>query len=291
MARPLKRGLDYYPMDVGFLRDTKIRKIIKACGLESISVLICLLGNIYENEGYYMWWDKDEPFLVADSVGTSEGAVREIVIKAVQVGFFDEDMLKRYHILTSAGIQKRFILATGRRKLVTLDNRFLLIREKENGGLVNVSNNPVNVYNNSINVSNNPVNVYNNTQSKVKEIATTTIKDTSLAKVVEAYRQNIRPEFGPMEAERLKEISDRFGSETCIKAIKRAVVRGNRSLSYIGGILESWSANGYEEEGDRHAKWDATDKPKRYGVQGKTRKNEAGRRVRTNWDDVPDGWD
>lgn len=286
MARPLKKGLDYYPMDVGFLRDTKIRKIIKACGLEAISVLICLLGNIYENEGYYMRWDKDEPFLVADNVGTSEGAVRELVIKAVQVGFFDEDMLKRYHILTSAGIQKRFILATGRRKLVTLDNRFLLIREKENGGLVNV-------YNNSINVSNNPVNVYNNTQSKVKEIATTTtFKDKELAKVVEAYRQNIRPEFGPMEAERLKEISDRFGSDTCIKAIKRAVVRGNRSLSYIGGILESWSANGYDEEGDKHEQRTTPDKHERFGVSRKNKPVQAVRNgIRSNWDDVPDGWD
>ena len=30
MARPIKQGLDYYPLDVGFLQDVKIRRIMRA---------------------------------------------------------------------------------------------------------------------------------------------------------------------------------------------------------------------------------------------------------------------
>nr|DAK80447.1 MAG TPA: protein of unknown function (DUF4373) [Caudoviricetes sp.] len=31
MARPTKKGLDYFPLDVDFLSDLKVRRIIKAC--------------------------------------------------------------------------------------------------------------------------------------------------------------------------------------------------------------------------------------------------------------------
>lgn len=155
MARPLKQGLDYYPMDVGFLRDIKVRRIIKSCGASSIAVLIWLLNSCYQDEGYYLRWTKDLPFIVAEDTDVTEGHVQEVVKKALQVGFFDESMKDNYEILTSAGIQKRFLAVTSRRKSVFLRRDFALIS-------INDDNNLVNVCNNSINVC-------NSTQSKVKE--------------------------------------------------------------------------------------------------------------------------
>lgn len=75
MARPYKQGLDYFPLDVNFLQDIKTRKIMRACGAQSIPILISLLSSIYREAGYYVQWDSDMPFLVADEVGASEGAV------------------------------------------------------------------------------------------------------------------------------------------------------------------------------------------------------------------------
>ena len=51
MARPLKQGIDYFPFDVNFLRNIKVRRIIKAQN-GGVHVLISLLCNIYEDEGY-----------------------------------------------------------------------------------------------------------------------------------------------------------------------------------------------------------------------------------------------
>ena len=155
MARPLKQGLDYYPMDVGFLRDIKVRRIIKSCGASSIAVLIWLLNSCYQDEGYYLRWTKDLPFIVAEDTDVTEGHVQEVVKKALQVGFFDESMKDNYEILTSVGIQKRFLAVTSRRKSVFLRRDFALIS--------------INDDNNSVNVCNNSVNVYKSTQSKVKE--------------------------------------------------------------------------------------------------------------------------
>ena len=57
-GRPTKQGIDYFPMDVGIFTDVKIRKISRACGSQSTSLLICLLCNIYKDEGYYIFDDK-----------------------------------------------------------------------------------------------------------------------------------------------------------------------------------------------------------------------------------------
>ena len=153
MARPLKQGLDYFPLDVGFLQDMKVRRIIKSCGASAISVLIWLLGSCYRDEGYYIWWTEDLPFIVADEIGVTEGCVQEVVKRALQVGFFDAGMKEKHGILTSAGIQKRFLEVTSRRKAAFLRRDFALIS--------------VNVDNNSINVCNNSINVYSNEQSKI----------------------------------------------------------------------------------------------------------------------------
>lgn len=150
-GRPTKQGIDYFPMDVGFFSDVKIRKISRACGSQSTSILICLLCNIYKDEGYYILWDEDLPFVIADTVGVSEGAVKEVLIKALQVGFFDNTLYEKYKILTSSGIQKRFLLATYQRKETTIIPEYL-----------------IDCTNNSINHANNSINNSDNEQSKVK---------------------------------------------------------------------------------------------------------------------------
>lgn len=150
-GRPSKQGIDYFPMDVGFFTDVKIRKISRACGPQSTSVLICLLCNIYKDEGYYILWDEDLPFVIADTVGVSEGAVKEVLQKAIQVGFFDTELYEKYKILTSSGIQNRFLLATYQRKETSIIPEYLI-------------DCTINSINHAIN-SNNPV---DNEQSKSK---------------------------------------------------------------------------------------------------------------------------
>lgn len=240
MARPIKQGLDYYPLDVGFLQDVKIRRIVRACGIQSIPVLISLLANIYRNDGYFLRWSPDMSFLIADELGVSEGAVTATVDKAVQVDFFNANMYECYGVLTSEGIQSRFFEAASRRREVRYDARFLLIN--------------VNVYKNLVNVDNNPVNVDDNPQSKVKESKGKESKEegeerTSAAadEIMGYYSSNIHPVSSPVEKDKLIALVETHGDAFVHKAIERAVVRNKRSLAYITGILNRWEANGYDE--------------------------------------------
>lgn len=233
MARPTKKGLDYFPLDVDFLSDLKVRRIIKACGKEAVHILVALLANIYRDEGYYVLWDDDLAFLVADEVGTKEGTVEELVRKAVQVKFFDKDIFDKYSVLTSKGIQNRYILATKERKKVELEFKYLLTNE-------------VNRSNISINGRNNSVNQGNNQQSKVKESKVKEIKEDATAGESASLETFQKLWLFPnvVQVDDLLNLVDIYGDELVEAAIKLAGskdVPKNRAISFLTASLQEWA--------------------------------------------------
>jgi len=233
VARPTKKGLDYFPLDVDFLSDLKVRRIIKACGKEAVHILVALLANIYRDEGYYVLWDDDLAFLVADEVGTKEGTVEELVRKAVQVKFFDKDIFDKYSVLTSKGIQNRYILATKERKKVELEFKYLLTNE-------------VNRSNISINGRNNSVNQGNNQQSKVKESKEKEIKEDATAGESASLGTFQKLWLFPnvVQVEDLLNLVDIYGDELVEAAIKLAGskdVPKNRAISFLTASLQEWA--------------------------------------------------
>lgn len=179
MARPVKEGLDYFPLDTDIIHDIKIRKIMRSNGPQSIAVLLDLLGNIYGDHGYYMKWDDDVRFLIADDVGISEAAVDELISKAVKVDFFDETLFNKYSILTSSGIQKRYQKASKRKTGFCIQKPYNL--------LVNVNKNP----------SEGVVNVDSNSSNKGVSDAESTRKESKekKSKVNQINKDNAREEF------------------------------------------------------------------------------------------------
>ncbi|MEB5968604.1 Lin1244/Lin1753 domain-containing protein [Enterococcus gallinarum] len=233
MARPTKKGLDYFPLDVDFLSDLKVRRIIKACGKEAVHILVALLANIYRDEGYYVLWDDDLAFLVADEVGTKEGTVEELVKKAVQVKFFDKDIFDKYSVLTSKGIQSRYILATKERKKVELEYKYLLTNE-------------VNRSNISINGRNNSVNQGNNQQSKEKESKEKESKEDATASESASLETFQKLWLFPnvVQVDDLLNLVDTYGDELVNAAIKLAGskdVPKNRAISFLTASLQEWA--------------------------------------------------
>lgn len=157
MARPTKKGLDYFPLDV--VLDIKFELIEAEFGLNGFGVVVKLLQEIYK-QGYYIEWTSEVALLFSRKVGLGGNAVSEIVKAAVRRDIFDRGLFEKYGILTSAGIQKRYIEGIKRRDKTEMEQAYLLLECT----LI-----PDNVYINSIDVNNNSVNVNNNTQSKVKK--------------------------------------------------------------------------------------------------------------------------
>lgn len=185
MGRRLKQGLDYFTIDVDFFENIKVRRIIKNCGNQSIPILIVLLCNIYRDEGYYVGYNDDLTFLIAEQFGVSEGAVEDTVRKSVAVEFFDSGMFEKYKILTSHAIQERYFLSVERlkRNRVKVTGDFILQSIKKEPfmqNLLNKSNIPREKSNNLCNKSDKvKVKVKVKVKEKVKkDIGTTTTKFT-----------------------------------------------------------------------------------------------------------------
>ena len=118
MARPKKKGLDYFTNDVNMYQDIKIRKMIRHKGIQSVSVYHVLLCQIYAS-GYYLQWDDDSAFIIAEVTGLEEDTINEYISYAIKVGLFDETLFNEKNVLTSHAIQERYldISVVAKRKL------------------------------------------------------------------------------------------------------------------------------------------------------------------------------
>lgn len=112
MARPTKQGLDYFPLDVDFFQDLKIRKIIRAYGDSATAILICILCMIYKDNGYHIKWDEDTAFIISEILNSDEEKISLVVSKAIEVDFFNKEVFSKFSILTSRAIQKNWIKHT-----------------------------------------------------------------------------------------------------------------------------------------------------------------------------------
>lgn len=114
MARPKKKGLDYFPLDADFFSDKKI-KILKArYGADGIAIYIYLLCEIYKN-GFYIKVDDDFQYIMSDDLGMSVDKVKQVLTFLLERSLFDNILFQSDAVLTSAGIQKRFQLAVKER--------------------------------------------------------------------------------------------------------------------------------------------------------------------------------
>lgn len=109
MARPIKKGLDYFNMDVSFYRDIKLRKLIRRKDGKALSVYVVLLAIIYE-DGYYINYDEDLPFVLSEILGYEEDTISDVISYCIEVGLFDKQLYEQYNILTSHGIQERYVM-------------------------------------------------------------------------------------------------------------------------------------------------------------------------------------
>ena len=135
MARISKPGLDYFPLDVNFFQDRKVRRISNrhhAAGIAALTSLLCL---IYKEKGFYIAWNQDTLFDISQEVCCEEEEMQAIIDDCLSVGLFDTYIYKEYGILTSQAIQEQYhkIITDSRRKYKLPLERFWLIKEEKDG--------------------------------------------------------------------------------------------------------------------------------------------------------------
>ncbi|NEW62615.1 DUF4373 domain-containing protein [Granulicatella sp. zg-ZJ] len=133
MARPLVLNLKYFPLDVNFLSDTKIRRLKRECGTNGITVWFVLLTIIYGDKGYYVEYDDKLDLDISEVTDLSEKEVHTIIETTIKVNLFDEQIHKEHGILTSRGVQKRYIWSMQgfRRTKIFIEERLNLLKDTD----------------------------------------------------------------------------------------------------------------------------------------------------------------
>ena len=132
MARQQKDGIDYFPLDVDFFEDVKIKILWARYGADGISLYIYLLCRIYK-KGYYIKVDNDFEYILSADLNMGADKVRQVLTFLLSRSLFDNTLFQSDAVLTSTGIQKRFQLAVKERakKNPVKVGRFWLLEKEE----------------------------------------------------------------------------------------------------------------------------------------------------------------
>lgn len=184
MARPKKTGLDYFPFDVQFFSNKKI-KILKArYGTDGVVLFLFLLCEIYKN-GYYLIWDDDYKYVVADELNLSDGLIEQVLNFLIGRSLLNRILLGSDTFLTSPGIQSRFQEAVKSRAVkspVSVISELWLLSKEKTQSFIKFTQNSDIPQNNPSFSKNNPSNSEKNVTKKSK------VNESKVNKIKVCYR-------------------------------------------------------------------------------------------------------
>lgn len=175
-----RKGLSYFPFDIDFFQDLKIRKLIRCQGGKAVTVYALLLCFIYKS-GYYIWWDEELPFAISEQTGYDEAYIREVIKSCVTLGLFSRELFENEGVLTSRGIQERYAEICELSRRVYVIEQFNLISEQKEE--VSAQKKAISVQKNDINVQKPAISA---TKRKVNKTKKENISDDMSKKAADA---------------------------------------------------------------------------------------------------------
>ena len=171
MARPQKKGLDYFPFDVDYFDDYKIIDLLNEYGPLGTTIYEIVISKVYKN-GYYLEVPLDKlATQIVRIIGNRWIKDKNLVVQVIQycadLGLFNNALLTQ-SVITSAGIQRRYSEVTVRNKVDK--SKYWLLGEKTNSQVASVSapKNSVSATETNINVAKASVNATSIPQKESK---------------------------------------------------------------------------------------------------------------------------
>ena len=141
MARPMKTGLDYFPFDVDFFSDRRVRRLQVSFGNDGVSVYICLLCEMYKN-GYYLVCDDE----LAEDISALLNIKLSLTTQIMNY-LFSRSLLQLIEcklpepvkVITAASVQQRYQAAKkGAKRDIVVAEEFWVLSESETESFVKV---------------------------------------------------------------------------------------------------------------------------------------------------------
>ena len=110
MARPLKKGLDYYTMSTNWIKEESMLLLRYKWKSDGFLLFHILTADLY-NSGYYLKISDSYLFSISGETRIREKKLVEMIDFMVSIHLFDEALWKTKRILTSEAIQTFYFMA------------------------------------------------------------------------------------------------------------------------------------------------------------------------------------
>lgn len=230
MPRHIKMGLDYFPFDVSFFSDKKIKRLRAKYGNDGVMVYIYLLCEIYRN-GYYIDYDGDLILDISDELNITENSTMQIMNYLLSRSLFDDTLAKSVKVLTAKSIQLRYQEAVRKRaakrdsECIEVESKFWVLNEEDTLSFIKVRHVDETAEKKSVFREKNKVNPAKNTQSKVKE---SKVKESKGEKTVGADAPPVSTlrtygEFGNIKLteSEYQKLTEQYGKQNLDKYIRK----------------------------------------------------------------------
>ena len=139
MPRHKDDGLKYFPFDVTFFRDPKIRSLRGKYGHKGVMVYLYLLTEIYGGYGYYLPLDDDLISFTADDLNISEDLTRQVIAHLFSRSLLDGKLAESVKALSAKSVQRRYQEAKkGLKRDVVVEAKYWLLEKDETLSFIKV---------------------------------------------------------------------------------------------------------------------------------------------------------
>lgn len=96
-------------------------------GASSVAFVLYVFGKAYEGDGYFLTWDKDERLLAAEAIQKPHTYVSEVLQGCLSRSIFDDRVFQMFGVLTSRGIQRRYLRGCEKRSDISIFSEYWLL--------------------------------------------------------------------------------------------------------------------------------------------------------------------
>ena len=177
MARKPKVGLDYFPLDVGFFQDLKVRKLRRLHGPVGLVVYLNLLCRVYGcgcqlkfNELEDLAFDIAEE-ITSDKMSRDSSKIARVILDIGNCGLIDKALLEK-GVITSDSIQQQYSIALKKsRRVLKNYNKDYEAEKNKNTSVINLNleEKPINEEEITINTEEKPIIAEDMQQNKINK--------------------------------------------------------------------------------------------------------------------------
>lgn len=206
MARPIKKGLSYFPLDVDLFSDIKIKIVRGRYGSNGVLLYLYLLCEIYKN-GYYLTFSDDLMYVIMADLNLGENETRQILNFLLERSLFNDKLFKSDKVLTAKSIQSRYQEAKkGSKRDIEVERKFWVLSENDTLSFIKVypkiNNSEKNKDFSRNNTHNSEINSTKESKEKESKVKESKREYADFVRLTLSEHQSLIDEFGELDAKR-----------------------------------------------------------------------------------------